>query len=273
MLRSLHHYAHAIETRLFQLEELARLRARGVHFDRHFYVEVLRAPGTTEDWVNLARFLNPSEKVLLLDVGANVGDFTAAFLAHYKQGRAICFEPVQSTFDGLTRRFAANNRVLTHRCALSDAEGEGTIHLHADNTLNTLTQYTEAANAFYKTETEPSESTPCKTLDSFALDQGAAKLLVKIDVQGLETEVIRGGLKTMKGADVVLLECAFANEYQSKEPSFAPICAMLKDCDLYPIVFQDYGRSLSNYAFERDVLFVKRDLLDQIWFAKTPSSK
>jgi FkbM family methyltransferase len=269
MLRSLHHYAHALETRLFQLQELSLLRAEGVHFDRSFYFEVLRSPGSTEDWVNLARFVRPAEKVFLVDIGANVGDFTAAFLSHYKQGNAICFEPVQSTFDGLTKRFAGNDRVVTQRCALSDAEGEGTIHLHADNTLNTLTQYTEAANAFYKTQTVPTETTPCKRLDSFAFDQGDARLFVKIDVQGFETEVIRGGLNTLKAADAVLLECAFADEYQSKEPSFAPICAMLKDCDLYPIIFQDYGRALSNYAFERDVLFVKRALLDQIWFRKS----
>ena len=226
MLRMLHHYAHAIETRLFQLYEISMLRAQGVSFDRDFYWKILQSPGQTEDWVNLARFLGPAEEVFLVDIGANVGDFTAAFLAQYKLGSSVCFEPVQSTFESLTRRFAGNKRVVTHRCALSDAEGEVTIHLHADNTLNTLTQFTEAANVFYQTETLPTESTPCKRLDSFALDKASdldnAKLLVKIDVQGLETEVIRGGLSTLKKADVVLLECSFADEYQSKEPSVCP---------------------------------------------------
>jgi hypothetical protein len=41
---------------------------------------------------------------------------------------------------------------------------------------------------------------------------------------------------------------------------------LLSECGLYPIVFQDYGRVVSNYAFERDVLFVKRELLSKIWF-------
>jgi FkbM family methyltransferase len=271
MLRTLHHYAHAVESRLFQLQEMSLLRREGVHFDKSFYLNLWKSPGKTEDWVNLARFLKPVEKVLLIDIGANVGDFTADFLALYKEGESVCFEPVEATFHQLTKRFSGDARVTMHRCALSDSDGVGTIFLHADNTLCTLAQYTEEANAFYKTVTQPSENTPCKRLDSFVFDRNGAKLMVKVDVQGFEIEVIRGALKTLEMADVVLLECSFANEYAEKEPSFAPICSMLKDCDLYPVVFQDFGRSLSNYAFERDVIFVKRESLDKIWFSKSVS--
>jgi FkbM family methyltransferase len=271
MLRMLHHYVHALESRLFQMQELSLLRADGVRFDRHFYRDLCMSPGKTEDWVNLARFLNPSEKVLLIDVGANIGDFTAAFLSLYKEGKSVCFEPVEATFEQLTRRFLADRRVATNRCALSDTDGVGTMFLHADNTLCTMAQYTEEANAFYNTASEPSEKIPCRRLDGFVFDPSGAKLFVKIDVQGFEIEVIRGALNTLKMAELVLIECSFANEYAEKEPSFAPICAMLRGCDLYPIVFQDFGRSLSNYAFERDVLFVKRELLDKIWFRKNGS--
>ena len=273
MLKMFHHYAHALESRLFQLHELRLLRTEGVHFGPQFYRNVWKSPGRTEDWVNLARFLNPSQKVLLIDIGANVGEFTAEFLSLYRAGKWVCFEPVRATFEHLTKRFSANDRVVMHRCALSDVDGTGTIFLHQDNTLCSLTQYTEEANSFYKTVTQPHEDTPCKRLDSFEFDSAGGKLLVKVDVQGFEIEVIRGALNTLKMADVVLLECSFANEYAGKEPSFAPSCAMLKDCDLYPVVFQDFGRSLSNYAFERDVLFVKRELLDRIWFRKPGNGK
>lgn len=273
MLRVLHHYAHALESRLFQLQEMSLLRAEGVRFERGFYLDVWKSPGRTEDWVNLARFLKPTETVFLVDVGANVGDFTAGFLSFYKEGKSVCFEPVGTTFEKLKKRFDGDVRVAMHRCALSDADGTGTIFLHEDNTLCTLSRYTDEVNAFYKTVTKPSEVTPCKRMDSFGFERNGAKLLVKIDVQGFEVEVIRGALNTLKMAEVVLLECSFANEYAGKEPSFAPICAMLKDCDLYPIIFQDFGRSLSNYAFERDVIFVKRELLEEIWFHKGGSGQ
>jgi len=75
-------------------------------------------------------------------------------------------------------------------------------------------------------------------------------------------------METLSGADAVLLECSFADEYKGIEPSFAPACALLRKCGLYPIVFQDFGRLTSNYAFERDVLFVRRNLLARVWFRK-----
>ena len=36
--------------------------------------------------------------------------------------------------------------------------------------------------------------------------------------------------------------------------------------DLHPVVFQSYGQAASNYAIERDVLFVHRTRLDRILF-------
>jgi FkbM family methyltransferase len=242
------------------------MRREGIDFDKGFYRPVWRTPGWSEDWVNLARFLRLDEKVLLIDIGANVGDFTAEFLSLYKDSRSVCFEPVPATFDRLAKRFSADARVAMHPCALSDVDGRATIYIHEDNTLCTLGEYTEEANAFYQTATPRSEDIACARLDSFEFEQDGGKLLVKIDVQGFEGEVIRGGMDTIKLADAVLLECSFADEYAGKEPSFSSSCAKLKECGLYPIVFQDFGRALSNYAYERDVLFVKRALLDKIWF-------
>ena len=40
---------------------------------------------------------------------------------------------------------------------------------------------------------------------------------------------------------------------------------LLMQCaNLYPIIFQDYGRRISDYTFERDVLFVRRELLSKV---------
>jgi FkbM family methyltransferase len=268
LLGKLHHYAHAVETRLFQLYELSLLRREGVRFDAAFYRQLLKRPGKSEDWVNLARFLKPAEKVALVDIGANVGDFTAEFLSFYPRSSSVCFEPVQSTYNHLRNRFAHDPRVQVHHCAISDSDGTAKIHLHEDSTLCSLGQYMGAANDFYESAGQPSEETVCKRLDEFELPADRQRLLIKIDVQGFEGEVIRGGMNTLRQADVVLLECSFADEYVDKEPSFAPSCAALRECGLYPIVFQDFGRALSNYAFERDVIFVKRELLDRIWLRK-----
>jgi FkbM family methyltransferase len=265
MFDKLFHYSHALETRFFQLFEVSALRRDGVDFGSHFKWEIWKNPAQTEDWVNLARFLNPVENVLLLDIGANVGKFTSEFLSIYKNSRSVCFEPVSTTCEQLKERFADDGRVGTHRCAISNFDGRAEMHLEKESTLCSLVEYTDAANAAYQAGTAQLEQIDCRRLDSFPYRKGAERLFVKIDVQGFEIEVIRGAMQTLAGADAVLLECSFADEYKGKEPSFSLACSLLRECDLYPIVFQDFGRSISNYAFERDVLFVKRALLARIW--------
>jgi FkbM family methyltransferase len=218
--------------------------------------------------VNLARFLRPSESVLLLDIGANVGSFTSDFLSIYKRSRSICFEPVSSTFEQLAARFAGDSRVEAHQFAISSFDGNAEMHVEAESTLCSLAEYTEDANTAYRIGSAQLEQVGCRRLDSLQFGKGAERLFVKIDVQGFEIEAIRGAMQTLTGADAVLLECSFADEYKDNEPSFSLACALLRECGLYPIVFQDYGRSIANYAYERDVLFVKRELLGRIWFHK-----
>ncbi len=270
MIDKLFHYSHALETRFFQLLELSLLKRDGVRFEAGFSRKVWKNPGQTEDWVNLARFLRPNERVLLLDIGANVGNFTSEFLSIYSNSRAVCFEPVGSTYKQLAGRFANDPRVEAHRCAVSNFDGRGEMHVEKESTLCSLAEYTEDANVAYRAGTAQLEQVECRRLDSFPYRKGTERLFVKIDVQGFEAEVIRGAMQTLADADAVLLECSFADEYKGKEPSFSAACALLRECDLYPIVFQDFGRSLSNYAFERDVLFVKRALLARIWNRNQP---
>lgn len=265
MIEKLFHYSHALETRFFQLFELSLLRREGVEFGPRFRKEVWRCPSQTEDWVNLARFLRPSEGIFLLDIGANVGNFTADFLENFKNSRSVCFEPMSATYKQLAARFQDNPRVVTHHCAISSLDGNAEMHVENDSTLCSLVEYTEDANAAYRAGAPQLEQIECKRLDSFPYRKGAERLFVKIDVQGFEVEVIRGASQTLASADAVLIECSFAEEYKGKEPSFSLACSLLRECGHYPIVFQDYGRSISTYAFERDVLFVKRDLLSRVW--------
>lgn len=50
-----------------------------------------------------------------------------------------------------------------------------------------------------------------------------------------------------------------------KKPSFSAVTCRLEEAGLYPIIFQDFGRTISPYAFERDVIYVKRSLPNNIF--------
>ena len=90
--------------------------------------------------------------------------------------------------------------------------------------------------------------------------------VLKIDVQGFELEVLKGALNSLKIFDLIIIECSFVKEYIDSEPTFSDIVVLLKKINFYPIIFQHYGKTLSSHPFERDVIFVKKNLLNKIFF-------
>jgi FkbM family methyltransferase len=251
--------------RLFQLLELSQLRADGVPISDRTAKEIWSKPGESEDWVNLARFIHPNEPVLLIDVGANVGKFTARALDEYRDIQSVCFEPAKSTCNLLAKRFDKNKNVTVHQVAASDQNSTATLYRGGESTLFSLEKFTEAADGHYHVGETDTETITCSRLDSFEFHPEGRKVLLKMDVQGHEEKALQGATGILHRVDVVIIECSFAREWKDKVPSFSGITRQLAEVGLYPIVFQDYGRSCSNYAFERDVIFVRENLLDRIW--------
>lgn len=264
------HYSHAIEVRLFQRLEWSLLRKGGIPVSDRLGKEIWKRPGDSEDWVNLARFLSPAEPVFLIDVGANVGDFTARALQEYPNLRAVCFEPATSNFEVLARRFGNNSAVILHQVAASNEATTAALHLGQHNTLFSLEKYTSEAGQAYgvgDASRVGTETIHCCRLDNFNLEPGERSVLLKVDVQGHEQKALNGASGLLPKVDVAIIECSFANEYDGQPPSFASVTDELARAGLYPVIFQDYGRGWSNYAFERDVIFVRESLLKNIWLA------
>ena len=131
---------------------------------------------------------------------------------------------------------------------------------------NTFHRYNRDANQFYNLEFDAVEEVECRRLDGFDIDT-SGQVLLKIDTQGHEVAVLEGAGDILNCVDVALVETSFAVEYEGLDPSFPMVVELLRRHDLYPIMFQEFGRGISNYAFERDVVFAKRDLLNNILFA------
>jgi FkbM family methyltransferase len=263
------HYAHAVEGRLLQRWEWSLLRKAGIPVSDKTKDEIWRSPGESEDWVNLARFLNPSDPIYLIDVGANTGDFTVRAQQEYADLRVVGFEPVASNFAALQKRFAGNSSVTMHNVAASNEAGQTRIYIGRSNSLFSLEKYTSEGDTAYgigDSSYAETETIECRTLDSFALDPQDRKVLLKVDVQGHEESALDGATATLRLVDVAIIECSFANEYQGRPPSFAGVVRRLAAAGLYPVVFQDYGRTWSTYAFERDVIFVRENLLKNLWY-------
>jgi FkbM family methyltransferase len=130
------------------------------------------------DMAFLLHFLRPND--LFADIGANVGSYTVLASAHVG-ANTVCLEPVHSTYQQLQENLVVN-AINSKVKALNIAAGakKGTISF--TNNLDTINHVA--------TQGETNVSVlPVDRLDN-VLDKIPA--LIKIDVEGFETEVIMG---------------------------------------------------------------------------------
>lgn len=171
----------------------------------------------------LERFVRPGD--VCLDVGANVGAVTLALAKRVgPAGRVLAFEPGGFTFRRLTDNLALNPRfngvVLPYRLGLSDTDGVLTWAEDANNRGNA---------GFLGVAEGCGEAVPVVTLDGlFARETPGRVDFVKIDVEGMELEVIRGGARTWANYRPVLYYETLLNfEAQRGRPLFRPVEELL----------------------------------------------
>jgi FkbM family methyltransferase len=147
---------------------------------------------------DLRAWLPGWEPEMVFDVGANIGQSTAEYLAAFRQARIHCFEPISSTFAELSARFAGSSRVVCTQCALGASEGEGTMIVHAGSTMSSLT---DAAP-----EGVPTERVPISSLDEVCRARAIERIdLLKVDTEGHDLEVLRGAAELLAGQAIAVV--------------------------------------------------------------------
>lgn len=150
------------------------------------------SPGLCEfdEMCFVTHFLRPDE--LFADVGANVGAFTV-LASGVAKARTVCFEPSPRTFDYLTRNVWLNN--LSQLVSpVNAALGRSLGRLKLTENLGTENYVCPPGIQSNGVEVEVT------TLDTaFAL---SPPILIKVDVEGFETEVFAGAEKTISNSSL-----------------------------------------------------------------------
>jgi len=141
----------------------------------------------------LRHFLNPG--MTFVDVGANVGQFSLlAARAVGASGRVLSIEPAPETA-ALLRRSAELNayrHLEVIERAVSDAAGRATLHLAAGCGMHSLCEGAKGRD-------HGEVSVPVLPLDDLLAERDVDRVhAIKIDVEGLEMSVLRGGEGTLR---------------------------------------------------------------------------
>ena len=143
-------------------------------------------------------------KRVFVDVGAHIGHFVFNALGVFKE--VIAFEPVPANFQCLERNVAARQEKTHKKTSVrlfNAAVGKEQLHKpdvwykdpsNGENSGAWELSLTDTGGALLKTDV--------LTLD--ALDLRVCDL-IKIDTQGWESEVIKGGVKTLEACRPILI--------------------------------------------------------------------
>ena len=145
----------------------------------------------------LSQFVSPGDTVV--DVGANIGTHTVPFANRVgTTGTVHAFEPQRRLFQMLCGNIALNGleNVFCHAQAVSDTHGAATIPQlpPADTPFN----FGGVPLGLAGTPTEPATTV---ALDGLKL---AKCRLIKIDAEGMETQVLRGARATLDAYGPIL---------------------------------------------------------------------
>jgi FkbM family methyltransferase len=212
-------------------------------------------------------FLNLPGKGIdqILDVGANDGGFARLAVRRFPGAHLHCFEPLGPPRLLLEEWIAREGagRVRAWPCALSDVDGVAEIHEHLDHSASSslLPITAHAAATFPQSRRQAAVAVQTRTLDHWVRDESielSSRCLLKIDVQGLEFPVLKGGSDSLRTIYACILELNVAPLYQGQS-IFSDMVSLLRNAGLNYIgnltqIHDKHGQPLFlDAVFERTV--------------------
>jgi FkbM family methyltransferase len=166
-------------------------------------LNIVRGHYEREEVAFVRRVLKPGDTAV--DVGAHIGFFTMHMASlGGSSGRVYAFEPLDTNADLLERSIVENrfgDRIVFRRAAAGAASGSAVLTF-AVETLNSGGAYLLRAGTTALTG-NVERQVPLVALDD--LDLRRPVRLIKMDVEGAEPQVIRGGSRLLKADRPVIL--------------------------------------------------------------------
>jgi len=189
----------------------------------------------------------------VLDVGANVGQYRN-FLRYEVgyEGRIVSFEPIPRNVEILARRAATDAEWQVEPFALGATAGRSSFNVTAESVFSSFLQPDRDAAGLFRGENEVTEriEVEVRTLDDVLpeLERRFApkRVYLKLDTQGYDLEVVRGGRASMSRICGLQTEASVRQIYQGM-PDYATTIREFEGlgfelCGLFPVASGTFPR-------------------------------
>jgi len=207
----------------------------------------------------LRRFLATHPIDLVVDAGANLGQFAGLIRSKGYRGRIWSFEPVSHVFDALAAKAARDPLWQVSKLALGSTAGRAEINVSANHTLSSFLPASAMLASYDANAATVPETVRVDTLDAILNGDPARSIFLKIDVQGFEKPVLEGAKETLARVHALYVELPVEHLYEGGW-TFPEAIRYLDDLGFTPAQFRTVN-ALSNdraSAVEFDCLFRRK---------------
>jgi FkbM family methyltransferase len=200
-----------IATRLRQLRKLMRLLP-----SRGFRRGLLHGVAASVEHFEVMRGIAPAT---LIDVGANVGQFSLLIRTLHPGARIYAFEPLSRPAMKFENLFRGDTQTTLRRCAIGPQTVDGTVMYvsREDDSSSLLPVSDEQVRFAAGAETVGTESVTVSRLDEILhASEIARPALLKLDVQGYELAALQGCGQLLDVVDFVYAEVSFITLYHGQ---------------------------------------------------------
>ncbi|WP_348812036.1 FkbM family methyltransferase [Flavobacterium maritimum] len=184
-------------------------------FNSFFRIEIIKYP--TDELARRIALINHHNINVIIDIGANIGQYGAEMRNLGFKGEIISFEPMKKAFNILEKIASKDLNWKVYNYSIGERDGQTTINIAKNSVssslLDNLPQLVESAPQAKFVEKETIKIQKLDSVfDSFNLK--GKNIYLKIDTQGYEEMVLLGAEKSLKSIKGVQIEMSFISSYK-----------------------------------------------------------
>lgn len=240
----------------------ARIQNYGYCLTNPSYLKVRSGLGCADIYRLLNKNWFPKDKIqLVLDVGANEGQFVNTALALLPNTPIYAFEPNPNLLENLHDRYG-NLNVKIFPFALGDNPQKALLNISKFSPASSLLKGgSQLSTEFPEVVFEELAEIEIKRLDSLVIDSEAKDFLLKIDVQGFEMDVLRGAVGVFDRILVIICEANFASLYEN-QCTFEEITSFLRTHNFHLV---DIGNPIRSH-YNQEILYLDLAFVKEVSF-------
>lgn len=231
---------------------------------------LLKGVGAAIEHTHILAFLGTQKISTVIDIGANVGQFSLVARFLFCNATIYAFEPIGSAAVKFQSIFGSDPKVHFFQTAIGTTPAELEMHVSKSVDSSSLLPIgRKQSEIFSGTEESHLEMVNVAPLDVL-LDgvELADQVLLKIDVQGYELEVLRGCENLLNRFMAVYVECSFEELYEGQALAYEVI-DWIHQRGFYLARIGSMTYDKQGMSVQSDFLFLRRENQPNKNFADT----